>query len=329
VSTLTQEELSLYLRKANRIQSLESMVQEPIDSSVIHQYYKESGVLYRLFHSREGAMHLPIETLDNERHKSKLLFQARSVEQLIFKFGYTSVIELGCGMGFNSIYLARRFPQCQFTAMDTTEANLNIGKKLAGDLPNLVFRKFSFDEDQFEGKADVVFGIETFCYSQNLYQLFRNISGYLNPYGRIVVFDGYVNSHPIRPILSDGEQKAYSMLCWGFALKRFQELDEMRKAIENNQLEIELERDYSQNILPNYRTFQLGSIRFLRFPLLMKILIQMRIIPKTVFRQALAGLFGAHLVERQYMVYYQFVMKKRPVQGTFLAYAIFFAFLHA
>jgi arsenite methyltransferase len=308
---LTQQELSFYIQQANRIQSVESMIQEQIDSSVIDQYYRESGFLYRHFHSQAGAMHLPIKISNEERHQDKLLFQAKSVAHLINEFGYGSVLELGCGAGFNSIYLATEFPHVTFIAVDITEANLQVGRKLARHLPNLTFRTFNFDEEEYEHTVDVVFGVETFCYSTNLTKLFKHIHKYLNPDGRAVVFDGYVNPSSIRPELNDLEKKANIMLCWGFALTRFQELEEARKAFEENLFDIELEYNYSQHVLPNYKRFQRGAQRFLRYPVIIKLLNSMRILPKALFKQALSGLFGAYLIECNYMGYYHMVAKKR------------------
>jgi len=307
---ITASKLATYVNKANRIKSLDSIFSEKINSSAISAYYKNAGVLYRRFHSPDGAMHLPIQTTETEKHKHKLLFQARSVEELIKKYNYKTIVELGCGTGFNSIYLARIFPAVQFIAFDITEANLNIGRANADGLTNLIFMKFNFNEDVHAYKADLIFGIETLCYSPDLCILFKNISTCLNTDGRIVIFDGYEKLPSQYKELISYEQKVYHLFCLGFALNRFQKLQEVYDAIKINDLIAEHEVDYTTGIMPSYKTFHEASKKLLKFPLLTKLLLSFKIIPYELFLQALSGFFGIYFFERNFLTYNHFIIKR-------------------
>lgn len=303
--------LAYYLKQLNKIQSYDSIVKERFDASNIKKYYKRLGYWYRRYHSPEGAMHFPIKINDSERHKDKLLFQARSVEQLVRNHHYKTIVELGCGQGFNSIYLAKQFPEVQFIAMDITEANLRVGERKGADLPNLTFKLLDFNQDEHNYKADLIFGIETFCYANNLTSLLRNLKNCLHLNGRIVIYDGFQNSilKEIKPDTDD--DKAYRLLCWGFSLNEFQKLVQIQEAIKVNQLKTELSVDYSQETLPNYRVYQKGALRLLKYPLLTKFFMKLRILPPVILMHALSGIFGAYLVENEMMRYYQFVLVKR------------------
>ncbi|WP_018342221.1 class I SAM-dependent methyltransferase [Cytophaga aurantiaca] len=309
---ITTANLTTYLKKLNSIRSFDSILNETFTSSAVSSYYKKIGYVYRRYHSPEGAMHLPIKLTDTERHTYKLLFQARAVEELIRTHNYKTIVELGCGSGFNSIYLAEIFPDVQFTAMDITDANLEVGKQRAETkgLKNLSFQKFNFNEDVHAYRADVIFGIETFCYASDLKSLFKNLSASLNPNGRIVLFDGYEKSPSEYGVLNPDEQLAYRLACWGFALDKFQEVQEVYDAVKTNDITLEFEKDYSNAVLPSYTVFQKASLRLLKFPWLTKLLLALKIIPYELYMQVPSGIFGAYFLERKFFGYYQFIVKK-------------------
>lgn len=309
---ITPATITTYLKKLNSIRSFDSILNEKFTSSSISAYYKKIGFVYRKYHSPEGAMHLPIKLTDTERHTYKLLFQARAVEELIRIYNYKTIVELGCGSGFNSIYLAEIFPEVQFVAMDITEANLKVGKARAEakGLKNLRFQKFNFNEDVHAYRADVIFGIETFCYASDLNTLFKNVSACLNPNGRIVLFDGYEKLSSEYGTLTADEELAYRLACWGFALDRFQKVQEVYDAVRANNIIVELEKDYSTAVLPSYTVFQKASLRLVKFPWLTKLLLALKIIPYELYMQVPSGIFGAYFLERKFFGYYQFILKK-------------------
>jgi arsenite methyltransferase len=178
------------------------------------------------------------------------------------------------------------------------------------ELTNLSFRKFNFNGDAHSYKADLIFGVETFCYADNLNTLCKNLSGCLGHGGRIVIFDGYERLPGTYAPLTLDEEKAYQLVCWGFALTRFQSLQEMYDAAQSNDLTIELEDDLTNGILPNYKVFEQGSLKLVSYPLLAKYLISLKIVSRIVYLHVLSGLFGAYFMERIFFSYYQFVLKK-------------------
>ncbi len=280
------------------------------DSKAVAAYYTSMGQVYKRYHSRAGAMHLPIKLNDTERHQDKLLFQALTAAELIRENKYKTVVELGCGFGFNTLHLARLFPEVQFIGMDITDSNLKAAREQAGNLPNVHFKRFDFNEAVHPYKADLVFGVETFCYAANISHLLKNIAVSLNPGGRILIFDGYETKETLSEVLNPDQSKAYALLCGGFVLTKFQSLPTVYAAIQNLGLSLELDQDYTSAILPNYKVFQKGCLNVLRFPHVSKLMALLGIIPEAALLQVPSGLFGAYFFEQQWLTYRQLLVRK-------------------
>lgn len=300
------------LKKINQIKSVDSIFTDQSNFSSLPSYYKKAGVIYKQFHSKEGAMHWAIKSENSNSHSEKLLFQARSAERIIIKYNYNTILELGCGFGFNTIYLASIFPEKTFVAMDITEANLKQAEARAIKLglTNITFIKFNYNDSLHLYNADLILGIETFCYSNDLKALFKNLSASLNHNGRILVYDGYERPSSQYKELSAEELKAYRLFCYGFFLSKFQNIEEFYTATNFNHLHIEFEKDYSKEIFSNSKVMEKGSLRILKYPLLTKFMLRFKLISHMVFMQSLAGLFSAYFVERNFMSYHAFVIKK-------------------
>lgn len=65
-------------------------------------------------------------------------------------------LDVACGIGFDVIEMARRFPKAEFIGVDVSAAFLEIARRRAGDLPNVSFRQadaaaLPFPEHHFDG----------------------------------------------------------------------------------------------------------------------------------------------------------------------------------
>lgn len=307
---MTKEHVSLYLSKINYIYPAERLVDECFDATFIQRYYRVMGKMYRLFHSREGAMHLPIKLSSDERHREKLLYQANTVGKLIKDHHYKTVVELGCGLGFNAIHLARIFPEVKFLALDVSDANIHAARSAAQDIPNLVFEKFDFDERPHTYRADLVYGIETLCYAKDYKSLMANIYACLNTDGRLVVFDVFENTNDHDKPLSNEEAKAYQQLCWGWAFYRFESLGNVKEIASSTSLSIEQEKDYTFGVVSNCAVYQKSCQKAVRFPIVLKLALKTRLLPKYIFMHIVSGIWALHFLESRFLGYYLVVFKK-------------------
>lgn len=309
---MTKDELIKYTATINNIVGAKLIKEENISSQIISDYYSKSAFFYKKYHSPEGAMHLPISFSDGSSHKKKLLYQADYIDETIHKYNYSNILELGCGMGFNTNYLAKKNPERKFTGIDLTSNNIKHALDKSKELNNTTFIENDFDNATLpENKYELIFAVETLCHSKNLIDLILNFTDKLSKNGRIIIFDGYVKQGAT--VLTDSHEKeAYKLLSWGFALESFQQLDKIINSEKLNNVHFKDRTEYTENVLSNYLSFQRGAKSTLRFPLLLKILLKTRIISLTLIKQLSAGLFGPHFLKNGYLGYYKLELTKKP-----------------
>ncbi len=309
IPDIDKEKLEKYCQQIYSIVGRESIDNEPIQDDTVSAYYKISRILYRHFHSLHGAMHLPIAESPSQKHHEKLLFQAKAIGHFIQKNSYKQVLELGCGMGFNGNYLAKKLVNVQFTALDLTPANLRFAKKNASASGNIHFLQQNFDELALNSTYDLIYSVETLCHSKDIGLLIKKLSKQLNPGGRIIIFDGYIKSKA-RNLETSVEKKAYKLMSWGFAMERFQTINEVLEAADQSGLQIVQTTDFSKNVLSNLLAFQKGAMHVLNYTWLLKALTRLGILPNALIKQITAGLLSAYFVRINYIGYYQIELKK-------------------
>ncbi len=308
---MKHEELEKYCKLIHHISGKEIVEKEEVSNNVVSDYYSKSAFFYKKFHSKEGAMHLPISFSNKDSHTSKLLYQADSIHNTIQEHGFSKVLELGCGMGFNSTYLAEKNPNVKFTGVDLTPNNIKEAQNNAKELSNITFRQMDFDNmADLEDQYDVIFAVETLCHSTDVAQVIANISRRLSSNGKIIIYDGYVRPDAV-PLTDTFEKQAYQLLSWGFAMTEFQDLGALQSSSKLEHLKIEEVKDYSENVLPNYKAFQRGAIKAFKYPRILKLLLNMKLISMALIKQMSAGLFGPYLIQKGYLGYYKLVISKK------------------
>jgi len=312
-------QLRTYCKRVYQAAGKATIQADQASTGSVKRYYTQSAFWYRKFHSDEGAMHLPIAGETPDSHHSKLRYQANAVHELIVKHGYTHILELGCGMGFNTRHLAEQHPDKQFTGMDLTPVNVQYARKKASDLPNTTFVQGDFNQleqaDLGEQRFDLIFAVETLCYATDVTAVLGSLSKRLTDNGRIVLFDGYEQPDIPEPT-DDYELEAYALFNWGFAVPHFQPIETIRAVEAQSDLMVERVTDYTQQVLPNYLAFQKGSMRGLRLAPLLRIMLVLRLFPLALVKQLSAGAFGPHFIERGFVGYYQVILAKEASNAS-------------
>ena len=125
------------------------------------------------------------ETLDEAEEQMLALY----VERGGFADGQT-ILELGCGWGSLTLYLAEKFPRARLTGVSnsrTQKAHIDAEAKRRG-LSNVTI--VTCDMNVFEaapGQFDRVVSIEMFEHMKNYQRLLANIARWLKPGGRLFV----------------------------------------------------------------------------------------------------------------------------------------------
>ena len=117
------------------------------------------------------------------------------------------VLELGCGWGSLSLWMAERFPGSQITAVSNSHSQRQYIQDRAGELGLSNLHVITADMNEFEphGSFDRVVSVEMFEHMRNHQRLMDRIHDWLTPGGRLLV---HVFCHRDTPYLfrTDGEQ---------------------------------------------------------------------------------------------------------------------------
>jgi cyclopropane-fatty-acyl-phospholipid synthase len=97
-----------------------------------------------------------------------------------------SILDLGCGWGSLSLWIAEHFPACTITSVSNSQPQGEHIRKLANqrDLQNLEVHTADMNDFQVSHQYDRIVSIEMFEHMRNYGELFSRISGWLKPEGR-------------------------------------------------------------------------------------------------------------------------------------------------
>lgn len=154
----------LYLQKYFDISNILSA--QNYGKSVIADYYKKSQRLfYRAFASRHGFMHVGLsESNTYKKDAGYELYQLQFVQEAITGTVAADVLEIGCGQCANLNILSLRFPEVHFYGIDLFPNVKNVHKARNVKIYQDDYHTISTVADQ---SMDIVFAIETICYSPN------------------------------------------------------------------------------------------------------------------------------------------------------------------
>lgn len=155
----------------------------------VAEYYHQSDRGYRLFHSRDGALHI---ALRGDGHSDTQCF-ARQAELFVEQMDATHaarVVEFGCGMGYNIRQIAQRRPDWDVWGVDLTESHIQAGVKACQGVTNARFECGDYESlPHQDGLFDGVLAVETLCQTSSQEAAVAEASRLLCPGGRLVVID--------------------------------------------------------------------------------------------------------------------------------------------
>jgi SAM-dependent methyltransferase len=181
------ESLETYLEQVARLFDVPLIINERLEKPQILRYFVANRIS-QLFWSWEGFFHYGL-SCDGKYKKDDLTQQARLVEKYVYDIGASHVLELACGLGANSAFLARRNPNVRFDAIDIIAKPL----RRYASLPNLHFHFGDYDDlKQFNDDSfDVIFVVEGLCHSTDKLHVLHEAKKKLRRGGVFVVIDGY------------------------------------------------------------------------------------------------------------------------------------------
>jgi ubiquinone/menaquinone biosynthesis C-methylase UbiE len=299
------ENLSTYLRKIDKMFP-EFRVDVAISHEDISDYYRESFWGYALFHSWAGAIHMALSK-GEKFAKNDYFRQAEEVADSLKKIDSGTVLEVGCGRGFNLRYLAEVFPSLNFIGVDLSETNAKSATANTKHLSNVKIHVGDFAALETVGDATIsaIFAIETLCHSTDFQRTFWSLSRVLVPGGQLIVYDGFRNKFDSQPAEL---QKAINYTEKAMAVPIFPSIDEFRLLASSQRLTIDAVEDRSIEIMPNLIRLSDFAKAFFKFEPLSRII--KAILPAGLVTNSIAGLLMAVTVQVGAHRYLKVVLRK-------------------
>lgn len=273
------------------------------------KYFRLTRFFYRYFHSKEGAMHFPlyVEGLAQE-HAVALQTQAHYIGELIRRYELKNVSEMGCGMGYNAFLLAQQFPDVRFKAYDISLSSLAFARKRIKAQSNLSYFPSAWQSPQHWNKPiDLMFAVESFCYAEDVAQVFAALSQKLNAGGHFVIFDAF-NTAALQEASMDLEE-AISLTAWAFALKAWHRVEEVEKTAQQYGFVLRSKIDFSEAVMPNLLRFQ-QDMQSLCRKKWFTALAQSQILPEVLLGHITGGLLGGHTLASKAQGYFYLHFQK-------------------
>jgi len=197
------------------------------------------------------------------------------------------VLEVGCGKGFNSVFLAERNQEVQFTGIDLTSLHVSLAQQKAHSLPNLDFEEGNYQDLPFEPATfDLVFAVETICCATDINRALAEIKRVIKPGGRFIIFDVYrkVKLEELEPELGT----ATRLVEISMAINEFSYLEDWLTKAKLNGFKIAKVEEVTDFVRPNILRLQKVAKKYFRYTWLAKIYAYFA--PYYLVRNSIAGL---------------------------------------
>ena len=307
-SQLTLEDA---IAKIDNVFGCDAILKE-LDTDFTISYYTQSEWLYRTYHSSEDAIHMALNP-DGVFDPDGYYAQPRLVAEKISELDAKNVLELGCGKGFNSCFLAQQYPAVQFTGIDLTPLHIKIASRKGHKFSNLSFQQGNFNHLNFLDQSfDIVFAFECLCYASPMEIALAEIFRVLRPGGQLIIFDGYrqIKLEKLPKLV----QTAIQLTEMSMAVSHgFVEVDNWNTMAQSIGFRVKTIEDISLEVLPTLLKFQKSSMKV--FDPSWKVKILVSLLPKYLIRNSIAGLLMPliYSTNKESLGYYKFILE-RPLE---------------
>ena len=284
--------LSKCLELVNKHFDCQSIAETLIDEASVIDYYRQSDRGYRLFHSKDGAMHVALNR-DGEFTTDGYLGQVELLADRLQQTGAERVLEVGCGVGYNSRHLAERAPSCRFTGLDLSARHVRSAGKAARGLTNVGFEAGDYQQLRFEESSfDAVFAVECLCQATDMRRALQEIYRVTRPGGRLLVIDCF-RSAPLDTYDAD-LRLAAQLVEKTMAVHQFAVLGEWLDSANDVGFRVREQTDLSAEISHNLARFYSLSRRYFRMPRAARAFL--KAFPPRLVQNSISGLLMPHTV---------------------------------
>ncbi|MGI9456872.1 MAG: methyltransferase domain-containing protein [Aeoliella sp.] len=285
-----------------------TITERKVDSKGVLEYYRQSDRAYRMFHSREGALHIGL-TPDRNGEAGDV-GHARHAELFAAELDAVSAmqaIEFGCGTGYNVRTLALQMAERQFLGVDLSERHIVAARKDAAGIANLEFQvanyeNLSVDDASFDG----VLAVETLCQTDDQSSALQEAFRILRPGGRMLVIDCFRNE--LLENLEEDLRRAALLVEKTAAVDAFALIGEWRELCESIGFHVRDVCDRSAETARDLARLYQMARRFFKMSLAVKVI--RRAMPPLAVENAICGLLMPYTVGHGAHGYYSIVLEK-------------------
>ncbi len=265
------DDLDGWLKKIDSVFPLQNIIDRNIERESIVDYYRKSSAVYTYLHSYHGCVHMALSP-DGIFRKRGFYEQLNEIAGQINRPQVKNVLELGCGKGFNLLFLAGRFPDVHFSGIDITDKHLAVAQKKSSSVRNLNIAYGDFHQLHYaDASFDLIFELEAVCHARKSRQVLSEVFRVLKKGGRFLLYDGFrANDFEALP---EHLKKAAIVVEKSLAVDRFEKIDCWIKTAEEEGFTLKMNKDLSRTIMPNLARLQVWALRYFSNYYLSKILL--------------------------------------------------------
>lgn len=301
-----EENLVKQMNTIDKIFNTQKIVDETLDKSKIQKYYADSNFGYKLVHSKEDSVHMALN-YDGVFHTDGYYQHVKEIGSLIGPEA-KEVLELGCGMGFNSNYLAKNLPESTFWGIDITSTHLKHAKNKARKHTNFNalygdFHEIPFDDNRF----DLVFELESICHSDQPEKVLSEVYRVLKPGGRFMLFEGFRADDFDQKSIH--QKKASQLIEKTMGVNFGHSISQWIASAENQGFTAEMNDDLSYAIQPNLKRFHRIANKYFKYTLLAKMVYV--VLPKNLIKNTIAGSLLPFSIAQKLQCYQRIILVKK------------------
>ena len=259
--------------------------------SFVASYYRQSLPGYSKIYNPWQCMHVALQ--DGSSTEQQAFFaQARAVSTHLSGMKGQRVLELGCGLGANTLYLAERHPDVEFVGIDLMPEHVTRATEKARNLANASFRAASFEALPDDlGSFDAILAVETLCYATDLDRVAAQVARHLRPGGHMILFDAHrktaFDTMPEDVVTATRLYEITTAVTRGFHVEGAWE-----QAFAKAGLDLTAADDVTWKTLPGLSTLHRRSMKAYTS---LKWRLALRLLPRHFARNTVAGLLGYHV----------------------------------
>lgn len=305
---MSHDRVTEYLETIKRFFNFNTLIEESVDENTTVKYYEQSEYGYRIYHSGQGYIHMAIN-YDGVFNSDGYYEQARIVNKEIQEIQALNVLELGCGKGVNSIFLANQNPNVNFLGIDLTPLHISYAQKKSKDLKNIQFARGNFQNlDFIEPESfNLMFEVESICHATDMKLVLNEAYRVLKPGGRLIVIDGFREKDFSQ---HSSELQTAAVLvekCMGVA-KSFMEIDEWLEIAHASNFKLLRAENLSFAVMPTMLRLQNLAQRYFKKSLRARFL--KLVMPPYLIRNSVAGLLMPETIAAKVHGYYVIILER-------------------